>query len=317
MYSDASWSARAARARLGGLLLIEAAALLVLRALAAEPYLRTPGLGLHAWALWLQQARPADALAAMLRLAATAAAGWVLAGSLLYVAARITRLPGLLRAAGWCTPAALRRVVDAALALSVTVSALSGGAAWAAGPASQPGAGAAPAPAAAPVAAPGGSRAAAQVPPTPLIGRDGAVPGVLVPALGPGTTSPPPPGAGGPPAVPAAAPWPAPGSPGPPAGLGPAVRSLAPLIRPGPADEARGRPAVTTAAQHVVAAGENLWTIAAAALGSAPRSAPGALSDRAIAPYWASVVAANRPFLRSRDPDLIYPGEVIRLPPVS
>jgi hypothetical protein len=356
-------------ARLGGLLLIEAAALLILRVLAAEPYLRTPGLGLHAWGPWLEQAPPADALAAMLRLAATACAGWLLGSTLLYVAARTTHLPGLPRAAGWSTPAAVRRVVDAALALSVTVSVLSGGAAWAGGPASRPGAGAAPAPAAALVAATAGSGAAAQVPPTPLIGRVGGVPGVLVPAEGPGTTGSPPPSGGGSPAVPAAVPSPAPARAGPPAVPGTPVRSPAPLILPGPAvpspapgsaepadptpapelgaasavgsgsppgagsagaasaaegvvpaspaGELRGRPAVTTAAQHVVAAGENLWTIAAAAISSARRGAPEALGNRAIAPYWASVVAANGPFLRSRNPDLIYPGEVIKLPPVS
>jgi nucleoid-associated protein YgaU len=55
---------------------------------------------------------------------------------------------------------------------------------------------------------------------------------------------------------------------------------------------------------HVVAAGESLWTIAAA------RIAPG--TD--VAPYWARVVEANRSTLRSGHPNLIYPGEAIALP---
>jgi nucleoid-associated protein YgaU len=55
---------------------------------------------------------------------------------------------------------------------------------------------------------------------------------------------------------------------------------------------------------HVVAAGESLWTIAAA------RVAPGA----DVAPYWARVVDANRQSLRSGNPNLIYPGEVVELP---
>jgi hypothetical protein len=59
-------------------------------------------------------------------------------------------------------------------------------------------------------------------------------------------------------------------------------------------------------ATHVVVPGENLWTIAAARLGTRRAAA--------IAPYWRRVVERNRPTLRSGDPNLIYPGEVIALP---
>lgn len=56
----------------------------------------------------------------------------------------------------------------------------------------------------------------------------------------------------------------------------------------------------------VVRPGDNLWVIARRAVRS---------DDPAtIAPYWRAVVAANAPTLRSRDPNLIYPGERIRLP---
>ncbi len=36
-----------------------------------------------------------------------------------------------------------------------------------------------------------------------------------------------------------------------------------------------------------------------------------------MANYWVVVIEANRSRVRSGDPDLIYPGEVIVLPPVS
>jgi resuscitation-promoting factor RpfA len=67
-------------------------------------------------------------------------------------------------------------------------------------------------------------------------------------------------------------------------------------------------PVAAPAAGHTIAPGEHLWSIAAAHLGA----------DRAaeIAPYWRRVVEHNRARLRSGDPNLVYPGEVVDLPPV-
>jgi nucleoid-associated protein YgaU len=59
-------------------------------------------------------------------------------------------------------------------------------------------------------------------------------------------------------------------------------------------------------------AGDNLWQIARAEViraGGADRPA-----DAQIAPYWQRVVEANRSTLRSGDPSLIFPGEVVTLP---
>ena len=55
----------------------------------------------------------------------------------------------------------------------------------------------------------------------------------------------------------------------------------------------------------VVSQGDSLWKISERHLQRA---------DRALAPYWLEVIEVNTPSLRSGDPDLIYPGEVIELP---
>ena len=41
------------------------------------------------------------------------------------------------------------------------------------------------------------------------------------------------------------------------------------------------------------------------------------LGEHEIARYWVRVIEANRGTIRSGNPDLIYPGEVITLPAVS
>jgi nucleoid-associated protein YgaU len=63
-----------------------------------------------------------------------------------------------------------------------------------------------------------------------------------------------------------------------------------------------------------VVKGDNLWAIAAARLSDA--AGPSADSDR-VAAYWRKVIELNRPTLRSGDPNLIYPGEMISLPPIG
>jgi hypothetical protein len=63
---------------------------------------------------------------------------------------------------------------------------------------------------------------------------------------------------------------------------------------------------------HVVGAGDNLWQIARAEVIRA--SGADRPADSQIAPYWRRVVEANRSTLRSGDPSLIFPGEVVTLP---
>jgi nucleoid-associated protein YgaU len=62
--------------------------------------------------------------------------------------------------------------------------------------------------------------------------------------------------------------------------------------------------------------GDNLWTISRDHLARVTGRHASDLSDHEIATYWLRVIAANRASLRSGDPDLIFPGESIQLPPV-
>jgi nucleoid-associated protein YgaU len=79
------------------------------------------------------------------------------------------------------------------------------------------------------------------------------------------------------------------------------ARTEAPQLRPVPARA------------YVVQSGDNLWRIARVTLADAD----GRLTDRDVARYWRAVIDANRSTLRSGDPSLIYPGEIVSLPPVK
>jgi nucleoid-associated protein YgaU len=63
---------------------------------------------------------------------------------------------------------------------------------------------------------------------------------------------------------------------------------------------------------HVVVRGDNLWLIARAEVGRV--SGTDQPADTQIALYWRRVIAANRTTLRSGDPSLIFPGELVQLP---
>jgi nucleoid-associated protein YgaU len=83
------------------------------------------------------------------------------------------------------------------------------------------------------------------------------------------------------------------------------ARSQAPPARAAP----RSHASPSSSTNVVVAAGDNLWLIAGRAVGSDRPSA--------IAPYWRALIAANLASLRSGNPNLIFPGERIVLPPRS
>jgi hypothetical protein len=92
-----------------------------------------------------------------------------------------------------------------------------------------------------------------------------------------------------------------------------APNAVAPMQRPGAATPSRHAVEVPAHPRaHVVGAGDNLWQIARAEVIRA--SGADHPADAQIAPYWQRVVAANRSTLRSGDPSLIFPGEVVTLP---
>lgn len=83
----------------------------------------------------------------------------------------------------------------------------------------------------------------------------------------------------------------------------------------GPGERRDPRDRREDSGMHEIAAGEHLWGIAAEALAAHRGVAPDELADREIAAHWREVVEANDGRLRSGDPDLVYPGEQLRLPP--
>ena len=66
------------------------------------------------------------------------------------------------------------------------------------------------------------------------------------------------------------------------------------------------------ATSHIVRPGDCIWDIAVGHL----RSVDGSATAGELARYWAETVAANHDSIRSGDPDLIFPGETIRLPEI-
>lgn len=95
----------------------------------------------------------------------------------------------------------------------------------------------------------------------------------------------------------------------------PAAPEAAPPVVAPPRDPAAGSTAATR--WVTVVAGDHLWGIAARALADARGIDVRQLAVGDVAGYWTEVVRTNRGSLRSGDPDLIHPGEEIRLPPVG
>lgn len=85
-----------------------------------------------------------------------------------------------------------------------------------------------------------------------------------------------------------------------------------PVTQPDPATRSDNQ-APSRSITHEVVKGDHLWSISADRL----RTVRGrAVTDDEIGRYWAKVVDANRSTIRSGDPDLIFPGEIITLPAV-
>lgn len=73
-------------------------------------------------------------------------------------------------------------------------------------------------------------------------------------------------------------------------------------------------PAAAASRTHVVERGEHFWSIARTTVATARGRPP---SEAEIADYWVGLIRVNGDRIRSGDPDLIHPGEVLVLPPVK
>jgi hypothetical protein len=92
------------------------------------------------------------------------------------------------------------------------------------------------------------------------------------------------------------------------------VPATAPTDAPTADGPTADAPAVDGAELWEVRPGEHFWSIAEEVLATSwGRPA----TEAEVAPYWAALVEANRDRLAHRDdPDLVYPGQVMALPPV-
>jgi hypothetical protein len=89
----------------------------------------------------------------------------------------------------------------------------------------------------------------------------------------------------------------------------------APVMQLLPAAPEPSPPLLAAEASYTVRAGDSFWSIAAQHVRSATGLAP---SDAEVAPYWRVLIEANRDHLVvPGEPDLIHPGQVFTLPPVS
>ena len=219
-------------------------------------------------------------LAAALRLAGLAVGYWLAASTVLYLIGRTARLAGAVRVLGWGTIGPVRRLIDriVAGALVATIGLPAGVGALPARAENMTGPGYVPVPAG---------------DPQKLSETDLSVPG---PSVGDGPRS-------------DESVSPVPGPLLPPR-LGP--ESEAPdAASPGRAADLAPRDRPTEVAVRL---GDDMWKLAEQRL-STVRGRE--VSDIEIAPYWLRVVATNLATIKSGDPDLIFPGEILLLPPVD
>lgn len=256
---------------------------------------------------WLAGTSPERVLLAVGRIVALGLAYWLAGSTLVYTAARASGIPGLVRSVEWMTVPAVRRVAERVVAVSLTVSTFTGGSAAALAN-DQP----VPDiessvitnvhsdPLATSVYIPVPAGDTPIIVPIPTADDDQGAAGdegqYRPRPAGPGAASetPPPPPFVVPPGAPAAPPT---------------------VIDPAAADrEAGGTLSATQEYPYTVVAGDNLWTAAEAHLTAVMGRAP---SEAETATYWSHMIDTNRSRLRSGDPDLIFPGEIIVCPPTT
>lgn len=297
-----------ARLQAVGLLVTDAATIVALHRLGASPHLtvgwRDP-LG------WLATSAPQDALAAAVRVAALGAAWWLLLTWVVYATAVLALRRPAVRLSR-VTPRVVRRLTEGALAVALTTGGLAGPAA--AGLASSGSAATVAVAVAPPGGAPTAEGALSELPPGEAPGQVPPVqvrPGQLPPGQAPPGQLPP----GQVPPPPGLRPPPSPADADAPAGNAPTPRARP--TPPGPAAPPATAAGPASPGEHTVVRGDCLWHVAAETVAAAAGLDPAAVADHEVAPYWLRLVEANRGRLRSGDPDLIYPGERLLLPPLE
>ena len=112
--------------RRGGALLLlivfEVGAIALVHRLGSISWLRIPW---DAFGPWLELAAVEDVIGALVRTVALVIAYWMAASTAAYTLAKATRIPSLIRATAWATVPSIRRVVDRAIAVTVTAASLS------------------------------------------------------------------------------------------------------------------------------------------------------------------------------------------------
>ena len=229
---------------------------------------------------WLEVTDTEALVAALARLAGLATVGWVLASTLVYLLVRMLGWrPSHLQ---WLSVGPIRRAVDALVAGSLVVSTMAPAAALV-DPGTLPPPSTTTVESIEPDYVPAPARP--DTPPTPT--RPDTPPTPTRPAYVPT-----------------------------PAGSGEA--SSPPTSAPDEPREARPPPGGLADAdppgRATVQPGDSFWLLAARHLESEWGRSP---TDAEIAPYWVQVVETNRHHIRSGDPDLIFPGEELMLPPLE
>lgn len=266
--------------RLLGLLVVEAGTVVGLHGLGRVPALALPGPG--DWPRWLATGAPADVVMAVLRVVALGCAWWLLASTVLYVVVLVARLPRAVAAVRWTTLPAVRRVAERGVAVTLAASMTvgPGGVALASA-----------------VDTEGASAAAL---------RAEVVPGVALPPALDGGAWASVPGVVLPPALDGGA-WVGASDPPVPVVAGPEAATVSAV------ESADG----ASPATHAVMSGEHLWRVAADTVAAARGVSRAEVPARAVHRYWTALITANDGVLRSGDPDLVFPGEELVLPPVD
>jgi hypothetical protein len=232
---------------------------------------------------WINSADPADTIGALLRYVGLGLTYWVLTTTVLYYVTGFRKAKSRPRWLTVTTLPPIRRFIDRALATSLALSI-----------------------AATPIGPLHGSES---LPPEPIpVTFELASDGIPVPHVGASTRDDA--SSAGEHASVTEEPTPEPSTVALPRATVPSVIVPSSNSASAAAD-ASSPPAATS---YTVAHGDNLWTIATGHLAAELDGEP---SAGLIDDYWRTVVSANRDTLRSSDPNLIYPGEIITLPGVE